>query len=118
MASTQRSLARLSRKATFVVSRQIQVPMCRRVLLSNTLRSASSDPYSYFRRTLFTTVPRHAAFAQQLPSEPTVVLHTPSPEYIKEEELDVQLLPPEEVKLVITDRAAEVRSPFFLNARA
>jgi hypothetical protein len=38
-----------------------------------------------------------------------VVLQTPSPEYIEQEELDVELLPSEEVKLVITDRAAEVR---------
>jgi len=39
-----------------------------------------------------------------------MVLQTPSPDYIKEEELDVQLLPPDEVKLVITDRAAQVRT--------
>jgi len=44
------------------------------------------------------------------------VLQTPSLDYIKQEELDVELLPPDEVKLVITDRAAEVRhaSPQFV----
>jgi len=38
-----------------------------------------------------------------------MVLQTPSADYIQQEELDVELLPPDEVKLVITDRAAEVR---------
>jgi len=38
-----------------------------------------------------------------------MILQTPSPDYIEQEELDVELLNPEEVKLVITDRAAEVR---------
>ncbi|KAJ3500347.1 hypothetical protein NLJ89_g9840 [Agrocybe chaxingu] len=38
---------------------------------------------------------------------PTVVLFSPSKEYIEQEELDVELLPPEQVKLEITDRAAE-----------
>ncbi|KAL9711671.1 [4Fe-4S] proteins maturation [Leucoagaricus gongylophorus] len=36
-----------------------------------------------------------------------MILQTPSPDYIEQEELDVELLNPEEVKLVITDRAAE-----------
>jgi hypothetical protein len=38
------------------------------------------------------------------------VLFAPSQEAIENEELDVELLPPEEVKLEITDRAAEVSS--------
>ncbi|KAG6857758.1 hypothetical protein H0H87_004174 [Tephrocybe sp. NHM501043] len=39
--------------------------------------------------------------------KPTLLLSTPSPEYLEEEEIDVDLPPPEEVNLVITDRAAE-----------
>lgn len=38
-----------------------------------------------------------------------MVLQAPSPEYIEKEELDVELLKPEQVNLVITDRAAEVQ---------
>ena len=61
------------------------------------------------QRGLSVTSRRHAALAPSLPTQPTVVLCTPSPEYIEKEELDVDLLPPEQVKLEITDRAAEVR---------
>lgn len=61
------------------------------------------------QRGLSATSRRHAALAPSLPAQPTVVLCTPSPEYIEKEELDVDLLPPEQVKLEITDRAAEVR---------
>ncbi|KAF6760119.1 hypothetical protein DFP72DRAFT_988371 [Ephemerocybe angulata] len=48
-----------------------------------------------------------AALASDSPGQPTIVLQTPSAEYLKEEELDIDLIPPEQVKLVITDRAAE-----------
>jgi len=48
-----------------------------------------------------------AALATNLPTRPTVILATPSPTYIEQEELDVELLPPDEVHLEITDRAAE-----------
>ncbi|KJA20015.1 hypothetical protein HYPSUDRAFT_189184 [Hypholoma sublateritium FD-334 SS-4] len=60
-----------------------------------------------FRRNLSTTLPRRAALASSLPTQPTVVLFTPSQADIEKEELDVELLPPEQVKLEITDRAAE-----------
>ncbi|KAG5350488.1 hypothetical protein C0989_010795 [Termitomyces sp. Mn162] len=39
--------------------------------------------------------------------KPTLLLSSPSLEYLEREEIDVDLPPPEEVKLVITDRAAE-----------
>ncbi|KAG6920049.1 hypothetical protein DXG01_010117 [Tephrocybe rancida] len=39
--------------------------------------------------------------------KPTLLLSTPSPEYLEQEEIDVDLPPPEDVNLVITDRAAE-----------
>ncbi|KAH9485218.1 Iron-sulfur assembly protein 2 [Psilocybe cubensis] len=60
-----------------------------------------------FQRSISTTIPRHAALATSLPTQPTVVLHSPSPEHIEKEELDIELLPLEQVKLEITDRAAE-----------
>lgn len=36
------------------------------------------------------------------------MLQTPSPEYLEQEELDVELLPSDQIELIITDRAAEV----------
>lgn len=49
-----------------------------------------------------------AALAEHPPAQPTVLLVTPSTKYIEEEELDVELLPSQNVHIVITDRAAEV----------
>ena len=40
---------------------------------------------------------------------PTVLLTSPSPESIEEQELDVELVPPQAVNIGITQRAAEVR---------
>ena len=50
---------------------------------------------------------RKASLAAKPPTHPTVLLSSPSPAYVQQEELDVEL-PPENVNLVITDRAAEV----------
>jgi hypothetical protein len=69
-----------------------------------------AGPSFYHARSLATTPSRRAALAERLLSKPTVVLHTPSPEYIEREELSIELLPVNQVNLVITDRAAEVRS--------
>lgn len=52
--------------------------------------------------------------ASSLPAQPTVILSAPSQEYIEKEELDVDLLPLEQVHLDITDRAAEVSCRPFL----
>jgi len=82
--------------------------------LSPTLRPRNSP--SYMQRNLSTTTKRLAALASSLPTRPTVVLATPSPDYIEKEELDVELLSPEQVKLDITDRAAEA-SPFHSIAK-
>ena len=71
---------------------------------------------AYIQRNLSTTPKRLAALASSLPAKPTVVLATPSTDYIEKEELDVDILPPEQVKLDITDRAAEA-SPFYLIAK-
>ncbi|KAJ3800353.1 hypothetical protein GGU11DRAFT_677519 [Lentinula aff. detonsa] len=61
-----------------------------------TLRTYSASPP---RRTITVT--------QHLPSSPTVLLSLPSTEYLEQEEIDVELIPPEDVKVIITDRAAE-----------
>ena len=66
-----------------------------------------------YLRSISSTPRRLAALAYSLPAKPTVVLATPSTDYIEKEELDVEILPTEQVKLDITDRAAEA-SPFFL----
>ncbi|KAF7298114.1 Fe-S-biosyn domain-containing protein [Mycena chlorophos] len=58
-------------------------------------------------RTFTTTLHRTAALAQHLPAKHTVLLASPTPEYIEQEEIDVDLLPPDQAQIVITDRAAE-----------
>jgi hypothetical protein len=98
MSSTMflRSLCAASRQGALRSASRIPVA-CRRPI-----RSPYSSRFS-------TSSSSKAALAQDLPAQPTVLLDTPSADYIKEEELDVDLIPPEQVKLVITDRAAEVR---------
>jgi hypothetical protein len=71
---------------------------------------------AYIHRNLSSTTRRLAALASSLPTKPTVVLATPSTDYIEKEGLDFELLPPEQVKLDITDRAAEA-SLFHLIAK-
>lgn len=51
---------------------------------------------------------RTTTVTQHLPSSPTILLSLPSTEYLEQEEIDVELLPPEDVQVIITDRAAEV----------
>ena len=77
-----------------------------------TLHSRNNTAYI---RSLSSTPKRLAALAS-IPAKPTVVLATPSTDYIEKEELDVDLIPPEQVKLDITDRAAEA-SPSYLIAK-
>ena len=86
-----------------------------RLPLRNTPASRSCPtgrpiPQAYYvsRRSFSNTLSRRDALASSLPTQPTVVLFTPSQADIEKEELDVELLPPELVKLEITDRAAEV----------
>ena len=59
-------------------------------------------------RSISTTLSWNAALATKPQSHPTIVLSSPSAEYIRKEDLDVEVLPPQDVRLVITDRAAEV----------
>ncbi|KAF9047382.1 hypothetical protein BJ165DRAFT_1403108 [Panaeolus papilionaceus] len=62
---------------------------------------------SHSRRWLSSSSSNYAALASKLPTKPTVVLSTPSPGYIEAEEIDVELIPTDQVQLEITDRAAE-----------
>lgn len=64
-------------------------------------------------RSIATTLPRYAALAEQTPAKSTVILSTPSAAYLEKEEMEVESIPPGDVKLVITDRAATVIISFF-----
>ncbi|KIL66306.1 hypothetical protein M378DRAFT_124385 [Amanita muscaria Koide BX008] len=60
-----------------------------------------------FSRHVASSSPSRATITTSPPSHPTLLLQTPSPEYIAAEELDVELPPKQDVNLVISDRAAE-----------
>jgi|SRR6266540_4246667 len=64
---------------------------------------------------LSTSTTSRASLASSLPTQPTVVLHYPNHAELEKEELEVDLLPPEQVKIDITDRAAAVRSIAYTN---
>ncbi|KAK0212725.1 hypothetical protein DFS33DRAFT_1248165 [Desarmillaria ectypa] len=60
---------------------------------------------------------RQAAFSEQPPSQPTKLLSIPSKEYLEEEEIDVEIPEDKDIRIVITDRAAEACVfPFESNA--
>ncbi|KAK0226041.1 hypothetical protein IW262DRAFT_1457281 [Armillaria fumosa] len=58
-------------------------------------------------RSFSSTQCRRAAFAEQPPSQPTKLLSTPSKDYLEEEEIEVELPADNDLRIVITDRAAE-----------
>ncbi|KAJ7350349.1 hypothetical protein DFH08DRAFT_861152 [Mycena albidolilacea] len=76
------------------------LPLITIMFLASVRRAALRAPRA---RTLTTSWPRRAAF----PAQPTVLLSSPSPEYLEQEEIDVDLLPPQEAHVILTDRAAE-----------
>ncbi|KAK7045694.1 [4Fe-4S] proteins maturation [Paramarasmius palmivorus] len=53
------------------------------------------------------TAPRGYAVVEKPSASRTKVISTPSPEYIEEEEIDVELIPEDRAELVVTDRAAQ-----------
>ncbi|KAJ7232785.1 hypothetical protein B0H12DRAFT_1028870 [Mycena haematopus] len=57
------------------------------------------------RRALTSSWPRGAPLAP--PAQPTVLLSSPSPAYLEQEEIEVDVLPAQEAHIVLTDRAAE-----------
>jgi hypothetical protein len=59
------------------------------------------------RRRYFGSTGSPAALAKELAAQPTVLVFSPSPENL-EEELDVELLQPHDIKIEITERTAEV----------
>jgi hypothetical protein len=77
-----------------------------------TQQCASSYLRNYFSpkyvRTFSTTRSALAALASHPPSQPSILVFSPSPAQIEEQELDVELIPPEDIKIEITERAAEV----------
>lgn len=81
---------------------------CRRVALS-----AHPSP----TRTFSTTHLRWALSQQQhIPTQHSILLTFPTEKDIEEAELDAEPIPPEEAKIELTDRAAEVRKtvPLFI----
>jgi len=62
-------------------------------------------------RNLSTSSTSKASLTSTLPTQPTVMLYHPTKAEIETEEVYVELLPPDKVKLGITDRAAEVSLP-------
>lgn len=69
------------------------------------LRNVRNRPF------LSTSSTSKASLASSLPTQPTVMLYHPTKADVETEEVDVELLPPDRVKLEITDRAAEVSLP-------
>ncbi len=63
------------------------------------------------RSFLSTSSTSKASLTSALPTQPTVMLYHPTKAGIEMEEVYVELLPPDKVKLEITDRAAEVSLP-------
>ncbi|KAK1229150.1 [4Fe-4S] proteins maturation [Marasmius sp. AFHP31] len=53
------------------------------------------------------TAPRRFAPPARPSSSQTTVLSIPRPEYLAEEEIEVELPPPDQVQMSVTDRAAE-----------
>lgn len=104
MSTTTRFASRLLRRNPALL--RCSHITCRRVPLSSVVLPT---------RLFSTTLLRNATLASQLQGEPTVTLFTPSAKFLEEEELDVELIPPEDVKLVITDRAAEVHKNIYLS---
>ena len=87
-------------------------------------RFAPSQRYSLgnTQRTFASTASTRAAIAQRPPSHRTQLVSYPSPSETREEEddedePDVELVPPEEATLEMTDRAAEVCTTMFPSFR-
>ncbi|KAF7783043.1 hypothetical protein Agabi119p4_2419 [Agaricus bisporus var. burnettii] len=96
-----RHTPRLTRAASPLIPRRISARIS-----SPRLLTRSFPPISIARK-LSTTTARYAALAGDTPGQSIVVLQTPSPEYLEQEEVDVELLPSDQIQLTITDRAAE-----------
>ncbi|EEB98886.1 hypothetical protein MPER_01527 [Moniliophthora perniciosa FA553] len=53
------------------------------------------------------SAPRRYSTVEKPSLSHTKLLSTPSPEYIEEEEIDVELVPEDKAELIVTDRAAQ-----------
>jgi hypothetical protein len=73
-----------------------------------------TPPVAYYNsipnrgRYLTSTTRSPAALVKELAARAAILVYSPSPESLEEEELDVELLQPHDIKLRITEHAAEV----------
>jgi ferredoxin len=58
-------------------------------------------------RSFVTTKTTRAALATHPPGQSSVIVLSPSPAQIEQQDLEVELIPPEEVRVEVTERAAE-----------
>ncbi|KIM77502.1 hypothetical protein PILCRDRAFT_825276 [Piloderma croceum F 1598] len=77
-----------------------------RLTAANSARLRSVVPSNH-KRFFSSSSPSTSALASHHTAHPTVVVFTPSPQHIEQEELDVDLIPPQDIKIELTDRAAE-----------
>jgi hypothetical protein len=106
----RKTVRQAGRRADLMFRPALRLLAQRRVsaVVSSPHRLTSPLPLVPSARKLSTTTLRYAALTQQTPAQSIVVLQTPSPEYLEQEELDVEPLSPDQIQLIITDRAAEV----------
>jgi hypothetical protein len=101
MSTTRRLAKPLLDAARFQFRQHTSKVLSRTIILH---ASSKHDSRSH----LSTSTTSRASLASSLPSQPTILLYQPKEVDIAKEDLDVDFLPPERVKLEITDRAAEV----------
>jgi hypothetical protein len=110
--STTRLLAKVFQNAARLQLSQY----CPQYRCRNNFHASTSSSSKYESRShLTTSTTSRASLTSSLPSQPTILLYQPTQADIADEELDVDLLPPERVKLEITDRAAEVCRGFLFS---
>jgi hypothetical protein len=94
----------VTRQALNVPCRQARLQQCPAARLRNYL-----SPYRH--RAFVTSTPtRTAVLAKHPPAECSVVIYSPSPEDIKQQDLDAEVISSGDIRIKITDSAAEVRS--------
>ena len=114
-ASLTRHALSLSPRVTFCRARYIHRWALGELRTGVVLGQHAARParLAHSRRAFSSTASTRAALAQHPPTKETVLLAYPSPSSVQEEdeyadESDIDFVPPEEAKLEMTDRAAEV----------
>jgi len=62
---------------------------------------------SNHRRSFTSSKSSPSALASLPTAHPTTVLYSPSPQHLEQEDLDIEVIPPHDVQIELTDRAAE-----------